>query len=270
MVSKQSAEKRLSGACGYQYATHAMSTITVDARIARAKGRAKTRAKTRAKSRSDDSAVWWTRHDVKCAICRAWIRKNDFLQRKSNRSFCLACAGLDHLIFLPRGDTALTRRASKHSSRSEIVVRRVRGRLERQGTLVEKGALQRAELECQADAPVRERARAKAAVRRAVLDERYVREFTKRLGALFPGCPPAERETIAKHACEKYSGRIGRSAAAQEFDPEVIRVAVHAHIRHNHTRYEELLASGKTRKRARSAVHDAVKKVAQRWRGKGT
>src|SRR5262249_61357546 len=101
-------------------------------------------------------------------------------------------------------------------------------------------------------------------------DGRLVRDFTRRLGGLFPGCPPAEGKTIAKHACEKYSGRIGGSAAAKEFDPGVIRVAVHAHIRHNHTRYEELLASGKTRKRARSAVHDAVKKVAQRWRGKGT
>lgn len=115
---------------------------------------------------------------------------------------------------------------------------------------------------------MREQARAKAAVRRAVLDKHYVREFAKRLGKLFPGCPAAERDVIAKHACEKYSGRIGRSAAAQEFDPEAIRVAVHAHIRHNHTRYEELLASGKTRKRARSAVHDAVKKLAERWRGK--
>jgi len=222
----------------------------------------------RANAGSDDHAVWWARHDVKCATCRAWIRKDDFLQRKAKRSFCLACAGLDHLIFLPRGDTALTRRATKHSARSEIVVRRVRGRLEREGTLVEKEALQRAELECQADAPIRARARAKAAVRRAVLDKHYVGEFAKHLGKLFPGCPPGEREAIAKHACEKYSGRIGRSAAAQEFDREVIRVAVHAHIRHNHTRYDQLLASGKARKRARSAVHDAVKKVAERWRGK--
>jgi len=240
-----------------------MSTtgVTADSRTAR--------AKARVKARSGDNAVWWTRHEVKCAACRAWIRKDDFLHKKGKRSFCLACAGLDHLIFLPRGDTALTRRASKHSSRSEIVVRRVRGRLERQGTLVEKEALQRAELECQADAPARQRARANAAVRRAEVDKRYVHEFAKRLGALFPGCPPAERETIAKHACEKYSGRIGRSAAAQQFDPEAIRVAVHAHIRHNHTRYEELLAQGKTRKRARSAVHNAVKKMAQRWQAKG-
>src|SRR5262249_51812409 len=28
---------------------------------------------------------------------------------------CLACAGLDHLVFLRRGDPALTRRARKHS-----------------------------------------------------------------------------------------------------------------------------------------------------------
>src|SRR5262245_23143707 len=148
-----------------------MSTtgVTADSRTAR--------AKARVRARSGDNAVWWTRHEVKCAACRAGIRKNDFLQKKGKCSFCLACAGLEHLIFLPRGDTALTRRASKHSSRSEIVVRRVRGRLERQGTLVEKEALQRAEFECQADATVRECARAKAAARRAVQDERYVREF---------------------------------------------------------------------------------------------
>src|SRR5262249_8085184 len=124
------------------------------------------------KRRVDDIGVAWTPPAGNWGSCRPRIRKNDLRQRKSNRPFCLACAGLDHLIFLPRGDTALTRRASKHSSRSEIVVRRVRGRLERQGTLVEKGALQRAELECQADAPVRERARAKGAVRRGVVDGR--------------------------------------------------------------------------------------------------
>lgn len=222
----------------------------------------------RAALKLKEGAVLVPRHAVKCAQCRVWIVKGGFLQRQGKRSYCLGCAGLGHLVFVPRGDIALTRRASKHSTRQAIVVRRMRGRLERQGTLVEKEALQRAELECEADATVRERARTKAAVRRAIVDERYVREFTQRLGELFPGCPEAEREVIAKHACEKYSGRIGRSAAAVRFDPEAIRVAVHAHIRHNHTRYEDLLASGKTRKRARSAVHDAVKKVAQRWRTK--
>jgi hypothetical protein len=222
------------------------------------------------KVRLQDDAVWWVKSEIKCRACGTKVGKNDFLQKKAKRWLCLACAGLAHLTFLPRGDVALTRRATKHSSLHAIVVRRVRGRLERKGMLVEAEALQRATQECQADAPVREQARVKAAVRRAIIDERYVREFTKRLGQLFPGCPADERKSIAEHTCEKYSGRIGRSAAAVRFDAEAIRVAVHAHIRHNHTRYDELLKNGKTRKRARNAVHKAVKQVAERWRSKGS
>jgi hypothetical protein len=42
-----------------------------------------------------------------------------------------------------------------------------------------------------------------------------VEQFAKRIRELFPACP-AERELqIAEHACRKYSGRIGRSAAAR-------------------------------------------------------
>jgi len=36
---------------------------------------------------------------------------------------CMACADLDHLVFLPRGNTALTRRAKKASRLSAIVIR---------------------------------------------------------------------------------------------------------------------------------------------------
>jgi hypothetical protein len=31
---------------------------------------------------------------------------------KADRPLCLSCADLDHLIYLPRGDAALTRRAA--------------------------------------------------------------------------------------------------------------------------------------------------------------
>lgn len=60
---------------------------------------------------------------------------------------CLRCAGLDHLVFLPRGDAALTRRAKKASSLCTVVVRfsRARKRYERQGILVEEVALEYAE-----------------------------------------------------------------------------------------------------------------------------
>ena len=217
----------------------------------------------------DDIIVF--QRDATCAKCGTQMRKKRYVRMDGERSLCLPCGGLGHLVFLPRGDVALTRRARKHSTLNAIVVRfsRRRRRYERQGVLVEAAGLQQAKRECLEDAPKREQARERAAERRAKVDERYVKDFAVRLGQMFPGCPAKEREEIAKHACEKYSGRIGRSAAATQFDPEAIRVAVHAHIRHAHTRYDELLKNGKTRKRARNAVRDAVKGVAERWRGKG-
>jgi hypothetical protein len=95
-----------------------------------------------------------------------------------------------------------------------------------------------------------------------------VAEFAERLGALFPGCPIAERQDIAAHACQKYSGRVGRSAAAREFEPKAIELAVRAHIRHCHTSYDRLLARGRDRSDARAAVSDAVDQVFSRWRVK--
>ncbi|MBO7941522.1 DUF2293 domain-containing protein, partial [Streptomyces sp. S9] len=59
---------------------------------------------------------------------------------------CLDCADLGHLVFLARGDTALTRRSREESGLSAVVVRfnRRRGRYERQGVLVEEAGLARA------------------------------------------------------------------------------------------------------------------------------
>ncbi len=69
---------------------------------------------------------------------------------EKDRPLCLARADLDHLVFLPRGNTALTRRARKYSTLSPVVVRfsRSRKRYERQGVLVEEQALGQAEHEC--------------------------------------------------------------------------------------------------------------------------
>src|ERR671910_524713 len=73
--------------------------------------------------------------------------------RVDKRALCLACADLDHLVFLPAGDAALTRRAKRASRLSAVVVRfsRARKRYERQGILAEEEALERAEAECLAD-----------------------------------------------------------------------------------------------------------------------
>ena len=104
---------------------------------------------------------------------------------------CLACADLDHLVFLAKGDAALTRRAGKYSTLRAVVRRfsRARKKYERQGTLVEEAALIRAEEECAKDADSRERARERAAERRDEVDEAHVERFAARIRELFPDCP---------------------------------------------------------------------------------
>jgi len=215
-----------------------------------------------------DIVVFSISRESTCAECGTELYKGSFLRMENERPLCLSCADLDHLVFLPSGNTALTRRARKHSTLDAVVVRfsRTRGRYERQGVLVEEAALQQAERECLADADGRERARERAALRRAELDAQYVAEFAERLGALFPGCPIPERQDIAAHACQKYSGRVGRSASARELDPKAIELAMRAHIRHCHTPYDKLLARGIDREEARMQVRDAADKVLARWR----
>jgi len=48
-----------------------------------------------------------------CAECGAELWKGSFLRMEKEKPLCLECADLDHLVFLPRGDVALTRRSRK-------------------------------------------------------------------------------------------------------------------------------------------------------------
>jgi hypothetical protein len=186
-------------------------------------------------------------------------------------ALCLACADLDHLVFLPSGDAALTRRAKKHSTLSAVVLKwsRARKRYERQGLLVEEQALEKAEEECLADSDVRERRKEREAVRREELDRQYVEQFAQRVRELFPACPAGRETAIARHACQKYSGRVGRSASAKSLDGEAVLLAVIAHIRHRETDYDRLLARGYGRREARLEVESAVGKVLRSWEAQG-
>ena len=85
---------------------------------------------------------------------------------------CMGCADLDHLVFLPAGDAALSRRARKASRLAAVVVRfsRSRKRYERQGILVEEAALEQAEAQCLADEDARARRRERDRQRRADQD----------------------------------------------------------------------------------------------------
>jgi hypothetical protein len=202
-----------------------------------------------------------------CSSCKATIETGDLLRMEKEQPLCLGCADLDHLVYLPAGDSALSRRSRKHSTLSAVVVRfsRARKRYERKGLLVEASALERAEQECLDDEEQRLRARSRAALARGRADAQYVEAFAHQIRASYPGCPTAEAEAIAEHACLKYSGRVGRSTAARNFDSEAITLAVAAHVRHRHSEYDKLLAQGWDRGDARYAVAGAVSAVLQRW-----
>ena len=214
--------------------------------------------------------VFITTKNATCGECGEELGRKAWITLVENKgALCLSCADLDHLIFLPSGDPALTRRARKHSTLSAVVLQwsRARKRYERQGLLVEDKGLEQAEQECLADSDARARRRDREAARRADLDQEYVAGFAARVRELFPGCPSGRETVIAEHACLKYSGRVGRSAAAKSFDDTVIRLAVIAHIRHVETQYDTLLMEGYERQAARASVEEAIDRVMTQWEG---
>ncbi len=204
----------------------------------------------------------------KCSDCGIELSKGNFLFMEKGQPLCLECADLGQLVFLPAGDTALTRRARKYSPLAAVVVRfsRARKRYERQGLLVAPEAIARAESECVADAPERAAARARAAVARQEEDSEFVDALTRSIAQRYPGCPAGEARAIAEHTGLRSSGRVGRSAAARDLDPAAIDLAVVAHIRHTHTNYDELLMRGIERLDARAQVREKIDEVLASWR----
>jgi hypothetical protein len=219
------------------------------------------------KAETKELVVFMVRRETKCAECARELFDGNLLRMEENRPLCLDCADLGHLEFLTSGNTALTRRATKHSPLRAVVVRwaRARKRYERQGILVTPEAIDRAEAECLADEEQRARHRERAAARREIEDHEFEVTVAEKLRALFPGCPAAEATHIAAWTCRKHSGRVGRSAAAKEFDPQALRLAVIAHIRHEHTRYDELLMKHGDRQLARAEVRGEIDRILATW-----
>jgi len=214
--------------------------------------------------------VFITSRESTCDECKVDLGSKAWITLKEDKgALCLSCADLDHLVFLPSGDAALTRRAKKHSTLSAVVLKwsKARKRYERQGLLVEEPALRQAEIECLVDEDARARRRIREADRRAALDLAYVEHFAEAVQQLYPKCPPETARSIAEHACTKYSGRVGRSAAAKALDEQAVRLAVAAHVRHVETRYDRLLMRGWDRLDARASVEDTVRSVLAKWQG---
>jgi len=225
-----------------------------------------------ARTRVETIVVFIVRRDTECAECRRALNHGSFLRVEKGRALCLECTDLDHLDYLPRGDPTVTRRESKYSKLRAVVVEwsRSRNRYERQGILVEPEAIRRAEDESVADAGERERRRALRSIDRQAEDRDYVAAFARAVREHFPNWPTSEELRIAQHVCLKHSGRVGRTAAAKEFDSEAIRLAVVAHIRHEHTDYDDLLMEHGDRVLARAEVADRVSELLDRWRAGGS
>jgi hypothetical protein len=203
--------------------------------------------------------------DWACAECGG---TGDLLRMDDAGPLCLTCADLDHLVFLPAGDAALTRRAMKASSLSAVVVRwsRARKRYERQGVMVEDPALVLAEEQCLSDQDARMLRRDRDQVRRASADEEYQARLAEEITRLFPGCPPGRATAIAQHTGMRGSGRVGRSAAGRALDKDAVTLAVIASVRHLDTRYDALLMSGLPRDVARDRVRPAIDRILTAWR----
>jgi hypothetical protein len=215
-----------------------------------------------------DLVVFMTvRDSVDCEECGDEMTRGDFLFLERENSLCLRCADLDYLEFLPSGDAAMSRRARKHSPLAAVVVQfnRRRKRYERRGILVTTAAIEQAENECLSDADQRAAQRARGAVQREREDEKLVAEMAETICAQYPGCPPREARQIASHTARRGSGRVGRSAAGRKLQDDAIRLAVVAHIRHAHTRYDEMLMSGSAREDARHAIASAIDETVERW-----
>ena len=193
-------------------------------------------------SKNNDLKVFISNRNATCDECKEALGKHAWITLNQEKgAFCLSCSDMDHLVFLPSGSAALTRRSKKYSTLSVVILKwsKSRKRYERQGLLVEEEALSKAEDECLADQEVRARRNERAAERRAVIDTAYVKSFSNEILRLFPDCPKKTATKIAEHACQKYSGRVGRSASAKQLDATAVRLAVIAHIRHTKTNYHQ-------------------------------
>jgi len=76
------------------------------------------------KTRQDDLKVFISSRESKCDECQEDLGSKARIVLAGQRgALCLSCADLDHLVFLPSGDAALTRRAREYSTLSAVVLK---------------------------------------------------------------------------------------------------------------------------------------------------
>jgi|SRR5690242_3507289 len=102
--------------------------------------------------------------------------------------------------------------------------------------------------------------------RRAAVGKRdvsFIESVTTELETQFPEMPEKDRVLALKHGFKKHSGRVGRTGKIPL--PRKVLLAIIAHVRHRHTKYDALLAGGVERPAARKAVNGKIECVMQNW-----
>ena len=171
--------------------------------------------------------VFITARESVCDECGEELGSKAWIMLAGDRgALCLACADLDHLVFLPAGETAVTRRARKYSTWLQLCSS---GATLASGTNG-KGCWSRIRRWSRPRRSAWRRrgphaAASAASGMSADLDQRYIERFAARVRELYPRCPLGRETIIAEHACLKYSGRVGRTAAAKSFAEEAVDLA---------------------------------------------
>ena len=210
------------------------------------------------------------REKLSCKTCgtRIPLGKAFVAESEKHKGTCFTCSPFVGYIMLSPGNTAMTRRSKKYSTLCGVVLfwNQRRKRYERKGQLVEEIAIEKARLECESDKDSRAFKNKKAAVIRAVQDKAYIIVFAEAIRQRYPNCPANRENEIAAHACEKYSGRVGRTANAKQFDGKMIDLAVEAHIRHTETNYDDQFGKGKRKREIRTDVKFNINRMLKQWR----
>lgn len=207
---------------------------------------------------------------LSCQRCKRPVKLGEkfVAESEEHRGTCFNCSPYTKSAFLEPGDAAMTRRSKKHSNHCGVLFawNKRRKRFERKGQYVEAEAIELARKECEADQEKRAKSNAKAAIKREAEDKIYIAAFSKAIKLRYPNCPENREVEIAAHACEKHSGRVGRTANAKQFDEEMIDRAVEAHIRHAETNYDNQFNKGKTKRAIRSEVKQDINVVLKKWK----
>ncbi|KAJ6111234.1 hypothetical protein N7486_003469 [Penicillium sp. IBT 16267x] len=168
----------------------------------------------------------------------------------------------DDYVFVPKGDVYITRNCRTDTKTSNRVVYLVYDKAAKRtlGIRVPEETFKKVSKLATLTAEKRA-----SAVK--VRDGTFITRGRELLRSEFPLMPDETLEIILDHAFLKGSGRVGRTSTTT--DKRKATLAVEAHIRHVHTPYETLLASGVERCEARERVWPAVKAMKKTWDGSG-